>query len=142
MLFLYVSIVLFLVWVINAKVARRPAQKEAIRKKAIGQKVVIRYFDQNSYFESIFPKTGVITQVIKVGQRDMFVVELDEAFSYNNREHKAIVIAERHVGYYIGKNEEVHVHVLLPLTDLTCDKYSLNDFDHVVWAIINPISQP
>jgi len=46
------------------------------------------------------------------------------------------VIKERHAGYYIGGEGQIHVHVLLPKIDLQKDLYNLTDFDHVVWATI------
>jgi hypothetical protein len=107
-------------------------------RKAIGQRVTIAYFDQNDRFETIFPINGTITQTIKVGRQKMFILDLDESFGYDIGDFKKIIIKERHVGHYIGDNNEVHVHVLLPKTELNKDKYKFDDFDHVVWATVKP----
>jgi hypothetical protein len=107
-------------------------------RRAIGQTITIKYADQNFSFETIFPKTGKITKLIKVGKQIMFILDLDISFGYDKGNFKEIVIAERHVGSYIGTNAEIDVHVLLPKMKLTKEKYLITDFDHVVWATIKP----
>lgn len=105
-------------------------------KTIIGRKVLVEYFDQNTNFETIFPLTGTVTQKIKVGSQDFFVVQFDSTFVYNNSDFDKIVVKERHAEHYIGEKGEIHVHVCLPKNELTQDKYELTDFDHVVWATI------
>ena len=128
-----ITIVLILAWIIYLK-----TKKKLLNRKAIGQRVVIDYFDQNYNFETIFPIKGTITQIIKIGRQKLFLLDLDEKFDYKKSDFKKIVIAERHVGHYIGSAEEVHIHVLLPKTELNKDKYKIDDFDHVVWATVTP----
>ena len=115
-------------------------KKFFVNRKAIGQRVMINYFDQNDHFESIFPKKGAILKTIQVCRQKMFVLVLDEQFTHNHGNFKKIAVKERHAGSYIGDHDEVHVHVLLPKYDvrLNQDKYSFSDFDHVVWATVTP----
>ncbi len=108
-------------------------------KNSIGQHIIINYFDQNIYIENTFPLKGIISRKIKIGMGTFFIVNLDNSFIYNDKEYNTIIIKERHVGYYIGQNKEIHVHVLLPKIKLDNRSYSLKDFDHVVWAIIELI---
>ncbi len=124
---------LILTWIIYLK-----TKKYFIHRQAIGQRVIIEYADQNYHFETIFPKTGTITGLIKVGKQNMFILDLDTSFSYDEGDFKKIVIAERHVGHYIGSKSEIDVHVLLPKMELTKDKYIFDDFNHVVWATLKP----
>lgn len=124
---------LILTWIIYFK-----AKKYFKHRQAIGQRVIIEYADQNTDFETIFPKTGTIIGFIKVGKKNMFILDLDTSFGYGEGDFKKIIIAERHVGCYIGTKGEIDVHVLLPKMELTKDKYLLNDFYHVVWARIKP----
>ena len=105
-------------------------------KTIIGRQVLVKYFDQNTNFETIFPLTGTVTRKIIVDGQDFFVVLFDEPFVYESYDYDKIVIKERHVGYYIGADGEIHVHVCLPRKELIQDKYELTDFDHVVWATI------
>ncbi|MGY3052231.1 hypothetical protein ACVWYG_000421 [Pedobacter sp. UYEF25] len=115
-----------------------PDEEFSTNKKVIGNRVTINYFDQNYNFETIFPKKGIITETIKVESQKMFVLELDNHFEYKNLDYKIIVLTERHAGHHIGDNNEVHVHVLLPKTELNKDTYKIADFDHVVWATLTP----
>lgn len=105
-------------------------------KTIIGTQVLVEYFDQNEEFENIFPLKGKFVQKIKIGSRYFFVVQFDKPFVYKGNHYDKIVITERHAGYYIGVDKEVHVHVLLPKKELKQEKYQLTDFDHVVWATI------
>lgn len=50
----------------------------------IGRQALVEYFDQNTDFENIFPLTGTVTQKIKVGIQDFFVVKFDHKFVYDN----------------------------------------------------------
>ena len=108
-------------------------------KNILGKKVLVEYFDQNTDFETIFPLTGKVTEKIKVGNQDFFVVQFDKSFVCDNSNFDKIVIKERHAGYYIGGEGEIHVHVCLPKKELTKDHYELSDFDHVVWATIKNV---
>ena len=108
-------------------------------KNVIGKKVLVEYFDQNTNFETIFPLTGIVTKKIKVGSQFFFVVQFDNSFIYDNCDFDKIVIKERHAGYYIGGDGEIHVHVCLPKIALTKDHYELTDFDHIVWATIRNV---
>lgn len=105
-------------------------------KDIIGKKVLVSYWDQNTDFEAIFPMTGILTEKIKVGTQDFFIVQFDKSFVYHNRDYEKIAIKERHIGNYIGSDGEVHVHVFLPKKELMQDQYELADFDHVVWATV------
>ena len=71
-------------------------------KTIIGRQVHVEYFDQNANFERIFPLTGTVSQKIKVGSQDFFVVQFHDTFVYENSEFDKIVIKERHAGHYIG----------------------------------------
>jgi len=108
-------------------------------RNIIGKEVNVQYFDQNTSFETIFPLTGKVTEKIKVGRQDFFVVQFDKSFVYHNSGFDKIVIKERHAGNYIGGDGEIHVHVCLPKIELTRAYYELTDFDHVVWATIKNI---
>jgi len=134
MIWWQIIIGLIILWIIYSKIT------QAVRhKNAIGQQMIVNYFDQNHHFETIFPKKGILTEKIKIGKvKRFFVVDFDVPFNYDNREFKKIVIQERHLRNYIGSDKEVHVHVLLPKTTLDKDKYSFDQFDHVVWATITP----
>ena len=105
----------------------------------IGKKVLVEYFDQNINFETIFPLIGIVTEKIKVGNQNFFVVQFDKSFVYDNSNFDKIVIKERHTGYYIGSEGEIHIHVCLPKKELTEDHYELSDFNHVVWATIKNV---
>jgi hypothetical protein len=105
-------------------------------KTIIGKQVLVEYFDQNTNFETIFPLTGTVTQKIKVGSQDFFVVQFASSFVYESYNFDKIVIKERHAGHYIGADGEIHVHVCLPRKELKQEIYELTDFDHVVWATI------
>ncbi len=124
---------LILTWIVYLK-----TKKYFAHRKALGQRVTIKYADQNYNFETIFPKTGTITDFIKVGKQSMFVLDLDNSFGYDKGDFKKNVITERHIGRYIGTKDEIDVHVLLPKMELTKEKYLFNDFDHVVWATVKP----
>ena len=108
-------------------------------KAIVGKKVLVNYFDQNTAFETIFPLTGTVTGIIKVGRQNFFVVQFDKPFVYHNKGFDKIAITERHAGYYIGGSGEIHVHVCLPKKDFKLDHYELTDFDHVVWATIQKV---
>lgn len=114
-------------------------KRTAKHKNIIGKKVLVEYFDQNTDFKTIFPLTGKVTEKIKVGSQDFFLVLFDKSFVYDNSNFDKIVIKERHLGYYIGGDGEIHVHVSLPKKELTKDHYELSDFDHVVWATIKNV---
>lgn len=130
MTWLTISILFLMSWL-------HPKFKRIMKHRSIiGRKVLVAYFDQNMKFETIFPLTGTVTRKIKVGSQDFFVVQFDTTFDYDNSDFDKIVIRERHAGYYIGDEGEIHVHVCLPKNELTQDKYELTDFDHVVWATI------
>ena len=105
-------------------------------KTIIGRQVLVEYFDQNTNFETVFPLIGTVTQKIKVGSQDFFVVQFDKPFVYESYDYDKIAIKERHAGHYIGADGEIHVQVCLPRKELKQDKYEITDFDHVVWASI------
>jgi hypothetical protein len=111
-------------------------QRTERQKRIIGKRVLVEYFDQNYHFETIFPLTGTVTKKIPVGKQTFFVVQLDKSFCYENKDFDKIVIRERHAGFYIGDEGEIHVHIFLPKKELTKEHYDLTDFDHVVWATI------
>lgn len=114
--------------------------KRAMKHKTIiGRRVLVEYFDQNTNFEIIFPLCGTVTQKIKVGNNTFFVIEFEKSFVYERCDYDKIAIKERHAGYYIGAEGEIHVHVCLPRKELKQDRYELTDFDHVVWATIKKI---
>lgn len=108
-------------------------------RNIIGNKIAVDYFDQNSTFETIFPLIGTITEKIKVGNQEFFLVQFDNTFVYNNRDFDKIIIKERHAGYYIGGKGEIHVHVCLPKKEIHWGHIELTDFDHVVWATIKNV---
>ena len=129
-------IVLFLIFAIWLYFTIR---RSATHKHIIGKKVVVKYFDQNTDFETIFPLTGIVTEKIRVGSQNFFVVQFDEPFFYRGRDFQKIAIKERHVGKYIGGNGEIHVHVCLPKKELHQNHYELADFDQAVWATVQKL---
>lgn len=133
MIWWIVLILIFAVW-FYLKIKRNIKHKDIV-----GKKVLVNYFDQNTDFETIFPLTGTVTEKIKVGSQDFFIVQFDESFVYHNRDFDNIAIKERHAGHYIGDNGEIHVHVCLPKKELKQGHYELTDLDHVVWAIIRNV---
>ncbi len=111
-------------------------KKRIKHKTIIGRQVLVEYFDQNTSFETIFPLNGTVTQKIKVGNQDFFVVQFASSFAYENYDFDKIIIKERHAGHCIGADGEIHVHVCLTRKELKQNKYELTDFNHVVWATI------
>ena len=105
-------------------------------KNIIGKKILVHYADHNIKFETIFPLTGIIAEIIKLDNRNCPVVVFETPFTYNNDEFVKMVIKERHEGVQIGDDGEVHVHVLLPKGKFNKTVYSSSDFNHVVWATI------
>jgi hypothetical protein len=105
----------------------------------IGTRIIVKYFDQNIKFETIFPLAGTITKKLVVGDQDFFLVQFDNGFTYNYKYYDKILIKERHVGYKIGGFGESYVQVFLPKQELKNDSYELTDFDPVVWASIRNI---
>ena len=101
-------------------------------------KIIIEYLDQNYHFEKIFPLHGTIINTLNIAQKKFFLVQIDRPFTYLDVLYDQIVIKERHVGHYIGPKKETHVLVLLPKTSLNEKEYSLEQFDHVVWATVFP----
>ena len=100
--------------------------------------MTIDYYAQNRDFEKIFPKKGEIRGTIKIGRQKLFLLDLDDPFTYKNSDFKNIAIRERLFTDYIGENDEVQVHVFLPKTRLDKDQYKIEDFHHVAWATVTP----
>lgn len=106
-------------------------------RRAIGQRVVLKYADQNATIEKELPRTGLIKRKIKIEKTDdNFLVKLDRPINYDNYDFDEIVIRHRHVGHYIGSTNEVDVHLLLPRVKFVKDKYQLDDFSHVAWLTL------
>lgn len=105
--------------------------------RAIGQRVVLGYSDQNTDIEKEPPRTGLIKGKIKIEKTDdNFIVKLDRPINYDNYDFDEIVIRHRHVGHYIGSTSEIDVHLLLPRVKLVKDKYLFDDFSHVAWLTL------
>ena len=106
-------------------------------ERAIGQRVVLKYADQNTTIENELPRTGLIKSKIKIEKTgDNFLVKLDRPINYDNYDFDEIVIRHRHVGRYIGSTNEIDVHLLLPRVKLVKDKYQFDDFSHVAWLTL------
>lgn len=107
--------------------------------RAIGQRVVLKYADQNTEIENQLPRTGLIKRKITIGKTyDSFIIKLDEPINYDNNDFDEIVVRHRHVGRYIGSTSEIHVHLLLPRVELVNDTYQIDDFIHVAWLTLKP----
>ena len=84
-------------------------------RRAIGQKVILRYADQNDSIAKELPRTGVIKEKIRIEKTDdNFVIKLDKPINFENDDFKKVVIRHRHVGQYIGSTKEIDVHLLIP----------------------------
>src|ERR1035438_7193015 len=128
------SIGIIIIWQIYLKTKRFFAHRNIM-----GKPVVIEYGDQNITFESIFPKSGIITGIIIISKIKFFVLGLDSPIAYKNQEFNKIAITERNTWSYLGAKDEVDVNVLLPKIELDKDKYTFDEFDHAVCAVINRI---
>jgi hypothetical protein len=105
--------------------------------RAIGQRVVLKYADQNTTIENELPRTGLIKRKIPIGKTDdNFLIKLEQPINYDNYNFDEIVVRHRHVGRYIGSTSEIDVHLLLPRVKLVKDTYQFDDFSHVAWLTL------
>jgi hypothetical protein len=110
-------------------------------RRAIGQKVILKYADQNDSIAKELPRTGVIKEKIRIEKTDdNFVIKLDKPINFENDDFNEVVIRHRHVGQYIGSTKEIDVHLLIPRVSLAKDKYLTDDFSHVAWLTIKKAS--
>ena len=97
-------------------------------RRAIGQKVILKYADQNDSIAKELPRTGVIKEKIRIEKTDdNFVIKLDKPINFENDDFNEVVIRHRHVGQYIGSTKEIDVHLLIPRDSLAKDKYLIDD---------------
>jgi hypothetical protein len=112
-------------------------KKATQNDRAIGQKVILKYADQNDSIAKELPRTGIIKGKIKIEKTtDNFVVKLDRPINFENDDFYEIVVKHRHVGQYIGSTKEIDVHLLMPRVKLVKDKYLIDDFSHVAWLTL------
>jgi hypothetical protein len=105
--------------------------------RAIGQKVILKYADQNDSIAKELPRTGIIKEKIRIEKtNDNFVVKLDRPINFENDDFYEIIIKHRHVGQYVGSTKEIDVHLLIPRVKLVKDKYLTDDFSHVAWLTL------
>lgn len=107
--------------------------------RAIGQRVVLKYADQNTKIENQLPRTGLIKRKITIGKTDdSFLIKLDQPINYDSNDFDEIIVRHRHVGRYIGSTSKINVHLLLPRVELVKDTYQVDDFSHVAWLTLKP----
>lgn len=107
--------------------------------RAIGQRVVLKYADQNTTIENQLPRTGLIKRKIAIGKTENnFLIKLDQPINYDNNDFDEIIVKHRHVGRYIGSKSEINVHLLLPKVELIKDTYQVDNFSHVAWLTLKP----
>ncbi len=105
--------------------------------KLIGKNIVVKYFDHNVDFKSIFPRGGKIISRHKTDNvDDWYLVNLEKPFDYNGRLNKQLLIRSRWEGDTL-KVENTSVFVLLiPDADLVKNEdINVNKFEHVVWSL-------
>jgi hypothetical protein len=105
-------------------------------KKIIGIRTKLKYAECSGCFRQEI--NGYILKKIKIGSGSHFIVKLDSKLSYQDRTEDVVIIKEKGHNNPIGTRENIEIHVYLPLVNLTNNKFSLNDFEHIGWATIAP----
>ena len=99
--------------------------------------MLLVYVDQNESIKNELPRKGTIQCKLRIGNKsDNFIINLDEPIFHDNSTFNKVVIRERHLGEYIGSNNETGVHLLLPKQKTITDRNSWDSFDHTAWLTI------
>ena len=129
--YIYGAILIAIVIVVELK-------KYFKRKKIIGIRTKLIYSEFGGYIQQEL--TGYILKKIKIGSGTHFIVKLDSNISYQDKSENVVIIKEKGNNNPIGTREHIEIHVYIPLVNLTNNKFSLNDFEHIGWATIAPES--
>ncbi len=131
------KILVFIFFLLTSLIIYIWLKRKIYNNRAISQRVVLTYADQNFLIEQELPKTGVIHSKIRIGKtNDNFIVQLDIPMKYGTISFSEIVIRHRHVNHFIGSASPIHVHLLLPKVKLAQDTYQFDDFNHAAWLIV------
>lgn len=103
----------------------------------IGQRILIKYFDQNNQFSSILPRRGEVVSRHKTENvDDWYLVKLDEPFEYHDRLNKNLLIRSRWDGESLH-NKDTSVFIMLIKTARMAvpETININDYEQVAWGI-------
>ena len=106
------------------------------KKRMVGQKVTIEYFDKNDDFKSQLPSVGTIKEQVKIDGQLVTIIGLDETLHYHNRPYSELFVKERYEHERIKHNSESHAFILLPELGLDKRPDQLSQFDVGAWSII------
>jgi hypothetical protein len=105
-------------------------------------RINLTYFDQNETFGRALPPSGLVGTVVRnAAVRNAgdgwSVLELDQPFAYENREHRVVLIRSRWEGHAVGERESTSVFILVARNPNALKGPSLDsaDFEQVAWGM-------
>jgi hypothetical protein len=103
----------------------------------------IDYYDQNSEFEKLLPKSGTVERIIPATDSALtwYLFRLDEVLQYEDSTIDRFIIASRWQDKPVGVADPTSVFVLsVPLGTEVGQSFSTTQYSHVVWGMANSIS--
>ena len=110
----------------------------------IGRTIELRYSDQNTAFEAVFPtqECTVVRRLLCVdGTNYWYLVRLTRSFSYGDAEYNHLLLRSRHVGCHLGKVETAVSIVLVPDAERLTNPFVFDPSLYVAWGMASPASE-
>ena len=109
-------------------------------------RINVTYFDQNEAFGRAIPESGLVGSVVRHAAVRNWgdgwsVLELDQPFEYQSRQHREVLIRSRWEGHAVGEREPTSVFILLPRNPDTLEGLDSADFEQVAWGMAVTLSR-
>lgn len=140
LILLVVAGVLFIV----GRVIYRRLSKPWYLRRLVGKRLRISYYDHNEHFEKLLPRTGTVrSRHASRNTNDWFLVELDEPFTYEGRQHRHVLIRSKWAGRLIGRDRQTAVFLLLipEMALLEQKPFDVERLNLVAWGYADVISK-
>ncbi|MBX2978215.1 MAG: hypothetical protein KF905_02880 [Flavobacteriales bacterium] len=103
----------------------------------------IDYFDQNSLFESLLPRAGVVERVVPAldSKLTWYLLRLDAPLTYEGSEIDRFIIAARWQDHPVGREEATSIFILVvSVGSVIGGSFSTSEFAQVAWGMAEVIS--
>lgn len=98
----------------------------------------IDYFDQNSAFEKLLPRSGTVERTVPATDSPLswYLFHLDDALRYEGVTIDRFFIASRWQDNTVGTPDPTSVFVLVvPASTEVGERFSVSQYAHVVWGM-------
>ena len=102
----------------------------------------IAYFDQNSRFERLLPRAGVVERIVpcKDSKLTWYLLRLEAPLQYEGSVIDRFIIASRWQGHPVGMEEPTSVFILVVSAGSEVgDTFCISEFGHVAWGMAEVI---